>query len=264
VQSWYGEFLAKKLKFVEVEIAAFERVPPTKTKGVQISVNPSGATVQLEVVRTFGTAGSGSVYPTSITGTATVTVTGGSQTSVGHADNMSLRAKAAGCVCDSEAFTVCAHPEDFETDRCDALREPSFSTYYGLEVFYEWASDSGSTSHLDECYLEESFSGAYGDTPPFYDVGTPTATAESMNGGTTGDEQGWKKSKVYNYVDGTAGWDQELKFECKRCGKTDTLSNNSTTFTVYDDPANDWWITTEVSTSCPGPAWPCEVSANIP
>ena len=216
------------------------------------------------MIRTWGTSGSATVDPSSITGTTTVTVTGGEQTSVGCANNLSLRAKLDGsCICDTETFSVCAHPEDFEATLCDAVL---FWKYYGLEVFYTWESDSGAVTDLDQCHAFESFSNVHGDTPPFYDVGAPEEDDFYMSTGTQPDRQGWLKTSVKNYTDGDAGWDQRIHFICYRCSGYDTLTSNTTTFTVYDKPdgSDDWWIDTEVSMSCPGPPGGCIVEENIP
>ena len=101
------------LTVVDVTIVGtIGRIPPTKTKTVQVTVSPSltGGIVVLRIAAT-GT-GSATVVPTSITSTENVIVTGGSQSS--SANDLSLEAKVDGCVCDSQDFTVCAHPVDMD------------------------------------------------------------------------------------------------------------------------------------------------------
>ena len=250
-----------ELTVVGVIIASFDRVPPTKTKSVQVTVNPSltGGSVELDVIRTAGTSGSATVSPTSISSTTNVTVTGGDQTSVGNPDNLSLRAKVDGCVCDSEAFTVCAHPEDdsFYASGAAPLPEPLWSTHYGIWVRYRWESDSDVKSHLDQCMCSETFSDIYEDRPPFYVGEVVGKEPFKMDTGIADDYRAVLKSLVYNYRDGHSKYTQEMKYECKRCGFLGDLSTNSvdhhvywcTTFPGYPP---HWRIKTSVVHSCPG------------
>lgn len=125
---------SKEVRIVVVQIAEFDRVRPGVGKSVTVTVSPPGAWVCLDVIRTGGTSGSATVSPTCISaGTSTVTVTGGDQTSAGDAGNMSLQAGVAlDCICDTEAFTVCAHPIDFQSTGWDEV----IGDYYGLLGYY--------------------------------------------------------------------------------------------------------------------------------
>ncbi len=257
-----------EVNVVEISIASLDRVPPSKTESVVITVSPTVTTsdsIDLEVSRFAGAAGSATVSPSSIQSTTTVTITGGDQTSAGegapYADNLSLLATIGGCDLDSESFTVCAHVADgsFEVDRFDALL---LSVYYGMEVFYIWESDSGTVGDLDECWMHESFANDFGDTPPFTNPGAPPVAPEvAMGTGSWNDIQGYKKTGVSSGPAGTAGWDMKLYSVCNRCGSDPSLTDNCTTFVVRQ-AGTDWWIDTEVTHTCPGPT--CLINELIP
>lgn len=241
-----------QVRAVEVEIEAFDRVPPTQPKNVQVTVTPSGDTIQLDVIRTAGTSGSATVSPSSITSTTTVTVTGGEQTSVGNPDNLSLRAKLDSSVCDSEAFSVCAHPTGYEVYDCTDLG-PENPNHYGLCAWYEWDSDSGTDGHLDKCKISEDMYHYYEDSPPFYLGGPPDPWPPFyMDGGFAGDVRAVHKDYVHDYTDGWLTYNQDQDWECERCNEYGDLSMNDISHHVYDSGGGDYRIGTAVGHSCPG------------
>lgn len=235
-------YTEKTINIVNVAMAAIDRIPPGKSKDVIVIPSPDGDTINLEAVKTSGTTGSATVNPSSINAIAVVTVTGGDQSS--EKDNLTLRAKIGNCVCVSERFTVCAHPTDFAFSYCIPIDDP---IYYGLTAIYIWNSDSDDVSDLDKCKLKESFDGADGFTPPFYDIAAPTPTEYTMSDGNAGDDQGYLKSGVRNYIWGSAWWYQTFFYECNRCGHVEKLLESDTKFEVYEKQDDDWWIKTTVS-----------------
>jgi len=252
---------------VDVQIGAIDRIPPTKNKSVQITVSPSDAPqISLDVIMTYGTTGSATVNPTAIEGgTTTVTVTGGAQSS--DPGNLSLRGyPSLTCICDTESFTVCAHPEDFEAalNNPEFLGPPQSDTHYGMIVNYVWGSDSDDVAHLDQCKLSESFENCESDDPPFDLTGCPAGFPTfTMEDGHCGDARVVLKSKVHDYIDGYTTYDQEMKYTCERCTFGDSLSDNEVSHHVYwctTFPGFDphWRINHSVVHSCPGPV--CSIS----
>jgi hypothetical protein len=244
---------------VDVQIGAIERIPPTKNKSVQITVSPSDAPqISLDVIKTYGTSGSATINPTAISGTTTVTVTGGDQSS--DPGNLSLRGYLnLFCICDTESFTVCAHPVNFHSVGPLSLEPPQSDTHYGMIVQYAWGSDSGAVSHLDQCELSESLENCESDDPPFDLTGCPTGLPPfTMEDGQCGDLRAVLKSKVHDYTDGYNTYEQEMKYTCLRCTYGDSLSDNDVSHHVYwcttfpGFPPH-WRIKTSVVHSCPGP-----------
>ena len=154
---------------IQVQIQAFNRVSPGKTKSVTVTTTPSplpaGVTITLSCERTTGDEGSATVNPASITQTTTVTVTGGQQSwgSGGTAapDNVSLKAKKGATVLATESFTVCAHPNN-----CTCTLN-STGLSYGLKVDVQWGSDSGNCDHLDKIEVTELITYSAIPNPPF-------------------------------------------------------------------------------------------------
>lgn len=180
------------LTVIEVTTAAIDRIPPSKTESVAITISPSitGGSIELEVIATAG-YGSATVSPKSIASSGTVTVTGGVQSS--QKDNLELQVKVDGCVCATEAFTVCAHPINFHQKSGFSCTDPS-SCNGRLYFSYDWDSDSGNKSHLYLCswreYVEYPGDNPYAWPSPPWSEDSPnptTAGGHTMAGGTISD-----------------------------------------------------------------------------
>lgn len=242
----------------DVQVGALDRVPPSKTRNVLVTVTPSipgGATpLFLDVIKTAGASGSATVSPSWIYSTTTVTVTGGAQTSVGNANNLRLRAMLcpSGCICDYEDFSVCAHPTNFHSTVSDFAPAP----YYGLIAYYAWDSDGGLDSYLDGCQFSEDNHTYSEDRPPFY-MGSepPEPDPFWMDSGAALDVHGVHKDYVKDYTDGYATYDNDYTWTCFRCGDDGNPSDNDVSHHVYDlaPPASDWRIKTKKTNGC-GPA----------
>ena len=256
----------------DVQVGALDRVPPTKTRNVLVTVTPSlpgGATpLFLDVIRTAGTSGSATVSPTFTYSTTTVTVTGGTQTSLGNANNLRLRAMLCpgSCVCDYEDFSVCAHPMDFRSTTYVEL-DPVAGDYYGLAGYYKWDGDSGSQSDLDGCRLAEDNHSYCENRQPFYMGSAPPEFPPIwMDCAGATDLHGAHKDHVKNYTDGTAEYENDYNWLCWRCLHDQDPSDNYVSHHVYDDaaspPPSDWRIETDKTHTCPGPDF--HVDQDIP
>ncbi|MEA3276258.1 MAG: DUF4157 domain-containing protein [Pseudomonadota bacterium] len=74
------------------------RVPPGVGTPVVVVVTglPSGSSISLDILGSGGSNGTATVAPATITGTSVVTVTGGTQTTPGSANNLMIRASLGG------------------------------------------------------------------------------------------------------------------------------------------------------------------------
>jgi hypothetical protein len=213
-----------------VTIAPIGRVPPNRSKDVSVTVAPSGIPITLQVVASPWAVGSASVSPTSITDSTNVTVTGGEQTGVLKMDHLTLQAVWYGNVLAAQEFFVCAHPQDFGVD---GYGELGGGYYYGVWVEYSWSSDSGTPVDLNECWASENLNNFFEDCPPFYMPGLSGGSAFRMGSGSAVDQHGVNKAYVYNYCDGGACYDQDMLWNCHRCGYGEMYYYNFVDHTVY-------------------------------
>lgn len=247
---------------ISVNITPFARVPPTITIQVLVTTTPSplpaGYSVSLVCETDAGTTGSATVSPSSISGSTTVTITGGTQ-SWGSGDtpapnNIKLKATRNGHVYDTEDFTVCAHPINL----CNILKQKNMQ--YGFQVDVVWESDSGAGNcgHLDRCGLTELVQYPVYSNPPFgrrSDGATlpesgksyriPDYPAESYIVGSacvrSGDTHQLYPNCIRNpIVAGSAAISQKYQFICRRCGSLNwnTLGEFSITATIYPKQVN--------------------------
>jgi hypothetical protein len=160
-----GDVLGQdSLTVIHVDIAEFDRVVPRagNEKLVVVTTTPSplvaGVSVSLSIARTSGDDGAATITDPSsatITATRTIKIRGDQQSwgsgSTAAPDNMELRATFSGGAApfDTEAFTVCAHVENF--------RQTAASAQPGgvLHFEYSWDSDSGNIADLDRVWFGE-------------------------------------------------------------------------------------------------------------
>ena len=149
-----------------------DSLPPTKTYAVLVTVEPSldatGQFIELSIINSSGSNGSATIFPNRITRSATVTVTGGAQTTPEHAGQLQIQAKLDGATvkATSAGFSVCAHPLNMaETFG----RDIDSDTTVGVIVRVVIQSDSGNVSDLDKVEMSEVVEQFRKDQPPFKD-----------------------------------------------------------------------------------------------
>lgn len=221
----------KQMNILKVDIAEFDRVPPTKTKQVAVTTTPSplpaGCSIALVCEADAGTTGSATVSPATISQSTTVTITGGGQSwgSGNNAapNNIKLRAKLGSCICDEEAFTVCAHPVNFSTSRSSDLD----GTSVGVVARNDWESDSETRSHMNKAQRSEVIGEGPRDHPPFPLGGGMTSGYIPADSPPTLDQHGCPRSLITAGPAGSAIFYQLFKFKCDRCGVTDQICPNS-------------------------------------
>ena len=156
---------------IKVDFGAMPtRIAPTQPAFVTITVTPSplpiGVTLDVVCEADAGTVGSATVFPTSISATGTVTITGGVQSwSTGTnaaPGNIKLKVKLGSTVlATSTGFTVCAHCID-----CKCTLDAK-DLAYGLRVKVSWGSNSGNGADLDKCEVTELITYSNIPNPPF-------------------------------------------------------------------------------------------------
>lgn len=148
--------------------STINRVPPGVGTSVIVLVAgvPAGRTIALDIQGLGGANGTATVAPTSIASTSAVTVTGGTQTTPGNADNLMVRARIGGrTLATSLGFTVAAHPRDFSVTLNSDLNT---ATHIGLIANNAWTGDgSGSVTDLTEVERSEQVDIGHVDDPPF-------------------------------------------------------------------------------------------------
>jgi hypothetical protein len=245
-----------KLNVIKVDIAAFDRVPPTKTKQVVVTTIPSplpaGCSISLVCETDAGTTGSATVSPTTINQTTTVTITGVTQ-SWGSGENaapnnIKLRAKLGSFTCAEEPFTVCAHLVDFT---CSSGPQ---NLNYGLKVYLSWQSETGSAcDNLDRCDITEWLTYSDIPNPPFCETDgskfNKSGTSERFppipilgnegDGIGAADEHRHPATCLTN-PPGTGSYtvDQIYEYRCNRCNSGwQSLATYTITYEIYDaDP----------------------------
>jgi hypothetical protein len=230
-----------------VSIGPIGRIPPGKTKDVPITVSTTLITIDLSIVSAPGATGSASVYPTSITGSTTVTVTGGSQTSTAKTDHLALSASCGGIPLVSQEFFVCAHPKDFSiVGYAPVTYDPDYGPARGILIRYSWGSDSDNPAHLDQCWGSESFSGFTQDQPPFYADGVEGGVPSPMNDGFADDERAVPLAAIHNYCTGSATYLQFITWNCHRCAEEGGLGDYGLNSVEHHISGPPWKITTTV------------------
>jgi hypothetical protein len=143
------------------------RVAPRQRTAVGVALTgiPSGGTVSLDVQGSGGANGTASVPGTGLSGSGSVNVQGGTQTTPGSAGNLRVRATLAGTVIGlSPGFTVAAWPCNFSVAR---LGDISDASAVGLQVNNAWESDSRTLTDLDQVTRGERVDLERQDNPPF-------------------------------------------------------------------------------------------------
>jgi len=148
--------------------SSINRVPPGVGTSVLVAVTglPSGSSIAIDILGSGGANGTATVAPATITGTSVVTMTGGTQTTPGSANNLMIRASLGGATLStSPGFTVAAHPRDFTvTFNSDV----STATHVGVRSNNAWTSDgSGGAADLTEVERSEQVDVLSRDDPPF-------------------------------------------------------------------------------------------------
>jgi hypothetical protein len=237
-----------KLTVIKVDIAAFDRVSPGKTKQVAVTTTPSplpaGCAISLQCDTDAGNSGSATVSPSSINQTANVTVTGGAQSGLAEKDTIKLKAVFNGNVCASESFTVCAHP-------INIVKDANYSSLelYGFIVGLNWESDSDVVGDLNQCWFYENVVETQRDTPPFY--GSQTLIGAGwMGSGHGSDKISYPANDVKNYCDGYWIVHQKYKYQCARCGSDNEIGSGLAGCHVFNCGTTniDWAIRTSQTT----------------
>jgi hypothetical protein len=215
-----------------------DRVAPTKTTTVPVTVSglAPGGSVVLDVEGSGGPNGSATITAgASLTGSGSVSVRGGTQTTPGNAGNLSIRARIGGTLVGrSPGFTVAAWPTDFSISRnADVFS----ATEVGLDVNISCTSDGGSLSQLNEAEHSEQVDLASRDNPPWTIVGAVTGGP----GGTSGFMPATSTGLVDQHHKGRAAIDlstigpgmysvvyrQNFIFNDRRTGVTNRVVRNS-------------------------------------
>jgi hypothetical protein len=202
-------------------------VPPGKTYDVQVTVNwtrPAPTRpITLTVVGGSADNGTATISPAQISSTATVTITGGSQTKPGHAGSLKIEAKLDGATkATSAGFSVCAHPVNYRDSLASDLDEPG---RVGVVVQDGWDSDSGTFADLDQAEDSElveydaptkpPYSGvAGGNNSGYQPANSLTKDTHSIGRPAAGPAATWERRQV-------------CIFKCHRCGATDQDHPNS-------------------------------------
>lgn len=158
--------------------STINRVPPGVGTPVAVFVTgvPAGRTIALDIQGSGGANGTAAVAPASIAGTSAVTLTGGTQTTPGNANNLRVRAIIGGrTLATSLGFTVAAHPRDFSVT---LNGDVSTATHVGVRSNNAWTSDgsAGVAADLTEVERSEQVDILTRDNPPFTSAAGTTAT----------------------------------------------------------------------------------------
>lgn len=218
---------------VTITIPAFSRVPPGKSINIVVSVSPSplpgGKEISLTIVKDPGTVGSATVSPSTITGTATITVTGGAQSwgsgNTPAPNNMILKAKIGNKqnACAERAFTVCAHPKNMSTSFFHDVDDSDV----GLWALMSYESDGGGGyGDLDKVEVRERVEELSRDNPPFT-VGGPGVVSGYQPAGPGLDKHWYAKSAIVCGTNGVVRYGQLFEFKCHREGIADIAMPNS-------------------------------------
>lgn len=157
-------------------LGSTDRIAPTRTTTVPVAVSglATGRSVVMDVEGSGGANGTATITAgASLTGSGSVTVRGGTQTTPSNASNLKVRAKVGGTVVGrSPGFTVAAWPTNFTISRnADVFS----ATEVGLDVNIACVSDgSGALSELGEAEHSEQVDLASRDNPPWTIVGAVT------------------------------------------------------------------------------------------
>jgi hypothetical protein len=211
-------------------------VAPTKQQAVGVSFTPSNATVAGQI--TFDILNSGGNNGTAtVTANATlsgtnyvVTVTGGTQTAVGSAGNLKIRAKCGTTeLKQSSGFSVCAQPSVVTT----AVQTPTnqYQTVYNFNyqgVLYmgmihslTLTSDSGTLLDLDKISVSELNKEVQRNNPPFTAGGIVALGYDLASNYPKSDLHGAAQVTLVCGPVGTFTVDQLFEFKCERCGAVD-------------------------------------------
>ena len=213
-----------------------DSVPPTKTYQVQVTVTPGmdacpGHRIDLAIINTSAENGSATVSPAQITATTIVTVTGGDQTSPGHAGQLKIQAKLDGAAVKAESagFTVCAHPVNYRDTFVSDIDEPN---RVGMVVQDGWDSDSGTFADLNEAQDSEQVEYDAPTSPPYSGGG-----GAKNSGYLAADQLTQDTHTIGRPAAGpAASWErrQVCIFKCNRCSATDKVHPNSGFKIVHD------------------------------
>lgn len=260
-----GNTVTGRIIVCKVEFGSgFDRVAPTKTQTVSVTTTPSplpsGVSVSISADRTYGSEGSATPSPSTITCSTNVIVTGGQQSwgSGNNAapSNMVLVAQLLGCsVTNGTPFTVCAHVTSI-TAVYD--HEYALTNAYGFVVKLAVASDSDNTNDLDRAYMREKLNrhASQIPDPPFIvqsgwsddDVFNPT-NGETCN--ILRDDSHLTCNgdlEMTNLTYGSYNIDQTWQWECRRCSEGTWHDDTHYTITRTVAGTNgNWTITIELS-----------------
>jgi outer membrane protein OmpA-like peptidoglycan-associated protein len=232
--------------------STINRVPPGVGTSVIVLVAgvPVGRTIALDIQGSGGANGTATVAPTSIASTSTVTATGGTQTTPGHANNLMVRARIGGrTLATSWGFTVAAHPRDFTVT---LNRDLNTATNIGLVANNAWTSDgAGGVADLTEVDRSEQVVVGPQDDPPFGSVGLTTSGFIAGTASPTADTHGFPKGSISTSIfllrSGTSFryvQNQLFIFNDRRTGVINQVVPNSgftITFTISWNAATRRW-----------------------
>jgi hypothetical protein len=187
------------------------RVAPSKTANVTVTLaNMAPSTsAAIDVEGSGGANGTATVTAGAhLAATGTATISGGTQTGVGNAGALRVRATAGGTVIGRSAgFTVAAWPANFTTSRVSDI---DAGDAIGVVASNAWESDSGTPGDLDKAKRTERVDLASRDNPPFTSGAGTSATS-----GTSG------------YISGTASPTQDSHRYLRSLTSTSTLAHGS-------------------------------------
>ena len=222
-------------------------IPPTKTYAVDVTIDPpltGDDFIELSIVNTSAINGTATISPVRIIRSATVIVTGGTQTKPGNGGRLQIQAKLNGndVKATSEGFSVCAHPLNVKaTFARDVNGVVEHIDKVGMIVRVTMDSDSNNFSDLDHVQVSELIETFGRDMPPFKDAPqnpsgyTPVIPPPGKSMADTHAEP-----RPSAGPKGTANKMQMHIFRCARCGANDKPVPNSgfdVLHEVFQDPA---------------------------
>ena len=216
-----------------------DSLPPGKTYQVEVKVEPAldkscpGQSIEVSIVGGSADNGTATVSPSKITGTTTVTVTGGNQTNAKQGGKLKIQASLDGkkVLAVSEGFTVCAHPLNFK-DIFDSDIDETVQAKHviGFYVHDSWESDSGAASvngvlkDLNKVMIQELVFEPPPKEPPFHAY-PMDHSGYNLGAGFSTD----RHSILFPDAGPKADWviSQLSVYKCERCGCQDILMPNS-------------------------------------
>jgi hypothetical protein len=199
-----------------------DRIPPRKTTKVNATVTgfvKGSDKVDITIDGGGGSAGDATIMSgKKLSGTGTVEVKGGTQTTPGSADGLTLVATQGGTeVGRSAPFSISAIPQNFS----DTLKaKVDDGTKVGIVVNDRWESDSGSVADLDQAEITEEVEETKA-TGPFVGLAKVNSGYLPADSFTTDSHTTGVGAFPAGAVDGVREVDQTSAFKDNRTGETD-------------------------------------------